>query len=260
MKKLAALLLALSNMNLASATPQDWSDPIATDRPDFTESAYVVPKGMTQIETGTTYQRLKDSNETTIPETLIRHAVVQNFELRLGTPSWNVSRSRGHTETVFNDVYVGFKYGFERALSKYFDASIIPAVSIPNGNNGLRFIPTGSDGGNSYTPEVKFCTASELTDSLSLSTMAYLRSESLDGQREQIYQQTFSLGMSFTDRLASFYEYIFETYKDGPFTSVIHSGVVYLLTPNVQLDFHLGRTVSSGYGDPFIASGLSFRF
>lgn len=250
MKKLSVLLLLTTGFQLAEAAPQDWSNPIATDRPDFTESAYVVPKGMTQVELGTTYQRLQDSNGITVPESIIRHAVTDAFELRLGTPSWSITRLQGHTTTDFSDVYAGFKYGFEGSISKYFDASLIPAV----------FIPTEGDGSSSYSPEVKFCTASELTDSLSLSTMAYLRSESVDAQREQIYQQTFTFGLSFTDRLASFYEYIFETYHRGPFTSIIHSGIVYLLTPDVQLDMHLGRTVSSGYGEPFIASGLSFRF
>jgi len=253
MKKLLPALpffVVLSVIAPTYAAPQDWSDPIATDRPDFTESAYVVPEGMTQVETGLTYKRLQDSNETSVPETLIRHAVVKNFELRLGTPAWNITRSRGHTSTSFNDIYAGFKYGFEGSLSRYFDASIIPAV----------YIPAGNDGGSSYTPEVKFCTASELTDVFSLSTMAYLRSDANDGPREQIYQQTFSLGASLSDRWASFYEYIFETYNDGPFTSIIHSGLVYLVTPDVQLDMHLGRTVSSGYGEPFIAGGLSFRF
>jgi hypothetical protein len=252
MPRLFSALFVLSVLSVtapAFATPQDWSDPIATDRPDFTESAYVVPEGMTQVETGLTYQRLQDSNETAVPETLIRHAVVRNFELRLGTPTWNITRSRGNTSTAFNDVYAGFKYGFERSLSRYFDASIIPAV----------FIPTGDDGSSSYTPEVKFCTASELTDTFSLSAMAYLRSDASEGSREQIYQQTFSLGAGLSDQWASFYEYIFETYNDGPFTSIIHGGLIYLVTPDVQLDMHLGRTVSSGYGEPFIAAGLSFR-
>jgi len=244
------LTLALVSFISTPCLAGDWSDPISTDRPDFTESAFVVPEGMTQVETGFTYQRLQDENFTTAPETLIRHAVVNNFELRLGTPSWNITRRQGHTTSNFNDVYAGFKLGLEKSVSKYFDLSLIPAT----------FIPAGNDGQETWSPEIKICTASELDDTFSLSTMSYFRSEAVDADRETIYQQTFSVGVGFTDRIASFYEYIFETYNDGPFSQITHIGFTYLLTPDMQADIHMGRNVSGGYADPFFAGGLSFRF
>lgn len=61
-------------------------DPIQTDRPDQTETAAIVPKGMFQVENGFSFQR-KDANNSSfsLPSTLWKYGVNDNFELRLIT-------------------------------------------------------------------------------------------------------------------------------------------------------------------------------
>ena len=244
-------LLSLIICSLTSNSfAEDWSQTINTERPDFTDSAFTVPEGMTQIETGFTYQRLEGQNFITTPETLIRHTVSDNIELRLGTPNWEITRSNGTTHTNFSDIYAGLKFGLENNISDLFHLSIITAT----------YIPAGHDGNESWSPEIKFCTNSELNETFALSTTSYFRSEDTDRSRRTIYQQTFSLGIGLTERLSAFNEYLFETYHNGPFLQIAHVGLSYLLTPDSQIDIHMARNLSGGYSEPFIAGGFSFRF
>ena len=62
------------------------TEPIQTDRPDQTETPAIVPKGMFQVETGFSFQKNKQNNNTnTLPSTLWKYGVNENFELRLIT-------------------------------------------------------------------------------------------------------------------------------------------------------------------------------
>jgi hypothetical protein len=237
------LLLLTSSYSIA--------DTINTDRPDFTESALSLKSGVTQFETGFTFSRLESSNETDAPETLVRYGITDNLEARIGTPSWTFARAQNRTQSNFNDGYFGFKIGLENLISDSFNLSLIPATTVPFGDQIE----------DTWNPELKICAAGEITDRLTLSTMSYIRSEPVESLgRESIYQHTISLGVSFTDELASFYEYALETYSSNTFDQVAHVGLTYLLNKDIQLDIHGGRTISGGYGNPFIAGGVSFRF
>ena len=62
------------------------TEPIQTDRPDQTETPAIVPKGMFQVETGFSFQKNnKNNNTNTLPSTLWKYGVNENFELRLIT-------------------------------------------------------------------------------------------------------------------------------------------------------------------------------
>lgn len=59
-------------------------EPIQTDRPDQTETPSLVPKGMFQVETGLSLQNNDAHSQTlTLPSTLWKYGVNENFELRL---------------------------------------------------------------------------------------------------------------------------------------------------------------------------------
>ena len=61
-------------------------EPIQADRPDQTETPAIVPKGMFQVETGFTFQKNDAiSKSLSLPTTLWKYGVNENFELRLIT-------------------------------------------------------------------------------------------------------------------------------------------------------------------------------
>ena len=105
MKTLISFLLLL--ISLVGYTQN--IEPIQADRPDQTETPAIVPIGMFQVETGFTFQKNdKKSNLFSLPTTLWKYGVNENFELRLITEfiseENNISKSNG-----FNPLYVGFK-------------------------------------------------------------------------------------------------------------------------------------------------------
>src|SRR5688572_19959342 len=75
---------------LRSQEESIYDEPLATDRPDFTEASSVVGRGVLQIETGYTFF-FDDEDGTrtrshTTPESLFRYGITDNVEARF---VWN---------------------------------------------------------------------------------------------------------------------------------------------------------------------------
>ncbi|MDZ7776043.1 MAG: hypothetical protein U5L09_10845 [Bacteroidales bacterium] len=85
--KIYTLLLFLVTLFRSPRTGGD--SPIITDRPDMTESASSVSKGLLQLELGGSWQRHTNAKITTTSLThsnlLLRYGISINTELRLGT-------------------------------------------------------------------------------------------------------------------------------------------------------------------------------
>src|SRR5262245_3091965 len=80
-----ALAVAASALCATAARAEE---PIATDRPDFVESADVVGDGRFQIETGLSYERSRANGQTSrgrATPLLLRYGVGDTLELRLET-------------------------------------------------------------------------------------------------------------------------------------------------------------------------------
>lgn len=226
-------------------------EPIVTDRPDFTESAIVVPRGQFQIESGLTYLFGRSDRNVNLPELLLRWGAAPKFEWRLGLPNYNLARLNGANMSGFGDTYLGAKFQLGPTRNGY-DISLIPAA----------FFPTGSRDFSSRTvdPEVKLCVSKELNSRWGVSGMLYGALTTQDGRRNSTLQTTVSFGHTLTARLHSFYEYAGTFPERGDNEHFLHSGLTYLLTTDSQLDFHFGFGVSPAAPRSLIAAGYSFRF
>ncbi len=230
---------------LLASLPAAAGEPIATDRPDFTESAVVVPKGRLQLESGLTFS----NQDLTLPELLARYGLSERWELRLGTP--NRVRNRPDRRWGWSDAYVGAKYQVG-PLPGGIDLSLIPAIYIPTGSRGFS--------SRAVDPELKICYARDLSSRWSLSGMTHLFGATLDGQRRFGTQQTVSFGYGITERFKWFGEYAGVWTKAQPSDQVLHTGFTYLLSENTQIDLHGGFGLTPAAPDAFIAAGYSVRF
>jgi hypothetical protein len=233
------------------APQTDDPEPIVTDRPDFTESAIVVPRGRFQVESGLSYTFGHSGRNFDFPELLLRWGTAPKFEWRLGLPSYNFARADGANASGYDDLYVGAKIQLG-PTKQGLDISLIPAA----------FLPVGSRDFSSKTvdPEVKLCLSKELSARWSVSGMLYGAWTSSEGRRIFTLQTTVSFGQALTNRLHSFYEYA-GTFPDrGDSEQFLHSGLAYLLTNNSQLDIHFGFGLSPAAPHSLIAAGYSFRF
>jgi len=82
---------------------------LVTDRPDFTESAIVIPAKTVQIESGFTWIDESTSEALSGPEVLVRWGLSERLELRIGLPDW--VDPRGGSSGV-GDSSIGAKFQF----------------------------------------------------------------------------------------------------------------------------------------------------
>lgn len=84
-------------------------EPIQTDRPDQTETPYLVPKKMFQVENGFSFQKNNVNSKTlTLPSSLWKYGVNDNFELRLIT-EFLIDKNFDSEISGLNPVLVGCK-------------------------------------------------------------------------------------------------------------------------------------------------------
>ena len=130
------LLLVVATGNLAlQAKAQtcgaNAQTPIATDRPQITNSSVVVPCGSLQFENG--FQETSNGGQRSfdLPETAVRFGIAGKTEFRFANPDYFVNDDTGSGfATGFGDLTVGLKQQLG-PIRGGFDVSLIPSVSLP---------------------------------------------------------------------------------------------------------------------------------
>jgi hypothetical protein len=255
-----AICLAVSGGHAAGAagaaagvpTPQAEleSPELATDRPDFTETAIVVPRGSLQIESGVTWVRGRSSRILAGPEMLFRWGVARRTELRLEVPDY-VHATGADRADGFSDALVGFKQQLGPTPSG-FEVALIPAVTLPI---GARRLTSGAP-----DPVIAFPWSRDLAEAWSLAgqfTFAWLTEED---DRNFTALATLSLGRELGERWGAFLEYAGETPDRGEAIHLIHHGYTYALSRVSQADLHFGFGLNSAAPRFFIGGGYAVRY
>jgi hypothetical protein len=240
-------------------------EPIATDRPDFTESSKNVGRGRVQVEMGYTYSQNRTQgvqSAHSYPEMLIRLGVFADwFELRVGQ-NFLVSRSLGaegqpHLSSGADDVYIGVGLGLTEQLKLLPESRLLIQSTLPTGASSMTSAKT--------LPGLNYLYGWEITERISLggSTQANAAVDA-DGGRYLEMAQALTVGYSLTKKLGAYTErFAFfpygataegttaEHYLDGGFT--------YKVTPNFQLDIRAGVGLSQQADDFFVGSGFAVR-
>ena len=249
-----AILLA------AAATPAS-AQTIVTDRPDFTESTATVPDGRFQLEAGYTYASVGDFTGHEIGEGLLRWGLIPGLELRLGIPSYlSISQdgADGADASGLGDASVGVKLGlYESGMAEGLPSvSLILGSGIPTGNEDV----TGSDG---WEPEAIVALGWSFTPSLSLGANVGYAQRSLVGFDDSIdeFFTSIAAGFPLVGGLNGFAEYYaIRPDLDGADEDYINGGVMYLLSPTLQLDARIGMGIGDTDDAMFFGAGLAKLF
>ncbi|MFT4597827.1 MAG: hypothetical protein ACJAR8_000100 [Bacteroidia bacterium] len=258
---------------------------IETDRPDFTESPNVVPKGALQIETGFILENDKQEltgsfpgtglweekkRNLTVNTTLFRYGLTNNIELRLNT-SFNTTRTTEfkvlesgpwlpatyQPEDSFFDPLLGFStsfIGFKINLYKNDKLSI--------GFLGHLYIPELASGdfmkanGQKIAPEFLIPLTYDITDKFGIAVQYGLTWDGFTPNPTTSY--TLALGYSITDKLSAYVEpYGFLT-NNGDELHLINGGFTYLINDDFQVDLTGGFGLNEAAPDNFVNCGASF--
>lgn len=205
---LPAVAILIAIVGLAEAQEEEPPD-LITDRPDQTESAAVVPRGLYQFEIGYTHLELDASDAGTVrvnelPQTLARLGLSNRFELRIGLSGYRVVEIPGTDgDSGLADGFVGCKVGFVDEKGARPKMALLAGTTIPTGDSELT--SSRFDGG------FRMAFSNTLTERLSLgynAGVAWATEEDDTGDRDTVstFQWTAALGIGATERLSAFVE------------------------------------------------------
>jgi hypothetical protein len=255
---------------------EDPDGPINTDRPTFTPANTVVPRGRLQFESGFTFNYLQargSRNEVyDLPELAMRYGVADRVEFRTfwQGESWDSAQlRRGGTRSPggIADMEVGFKWQVlpeDKEQRWRPTTALITSIIAPTGG--------GSElSGETVEPYINLIYAWSLTDKLTFGgSTGYLgiRQKGSPGSATrshnyQRYHQSLVSFYSVTERTTLFYEWYIWTFtnaSDNRPLNFMDGGVLYRLTPNMQVDLRAGLGLSGRPDDFFTGAGFSVRF
>ena len=244
---LSIVTLLIINKNCLSQS----LDPIATDRPDQTESPFIVPEKYFQFEIGFMQEQVSSNEKTWVyPNALIKYGLTQKTELRLILDVEN-NRIFGKNSAGLNPVVVGFKTNLLDEKGIIPKTSFIGHLSIPG-------MASSNKKSTYYAPAFRFVMQHTISKH---QTLSYNLGSEWDGfMAEPTFIYTLASGFSFSDKLGGYIElYGFAPQKQAASHSW-DAGFTYLINNDVQLDVHGGSEVTRNAPDYFIGGGISFRF
>lgn len=245
------LLFVVAGLAAQSASAQG----LVTDRPDFTESAIVVPSGSVQLEAGVTIADLSrtsahDETEWSFGEALLRWGVGRRLEARFQAPNYHRLSQEERTLDGFGDVSLGAKYQFGPLGSDGLtDIAVIGMFSLPTGGDGF--------GGDEVEPRLILTGSRSLGRTVSIGGQVFASLISADDDRAFLWGATV-VGAVSAGPIGLFMEFAIDVPEQGTAPILAHAGIVLPVSHHLQLDLHGGFGVSDTSPDLFFGAGLAF--
>jgi hypothetical protein len=255
----AALVVGVAGASEAQGLPgavQADTD-MVTDRPDFTESSEVIPRGRFQFESGFNYETDGDDELSrdgiTAPAALLRIGLGGRTELRIGADGFLWQSAAGEVTSGYSDLELGLKIRLLDQEDAGIDVAVIPSASIPIGAD--RFTSGHVD------PTVKLTWARELPAGFGVTGNINV---ALVSDAEGRYMQravSVSLGRDLVGQWVGFVEaYGFAPmYRDTSAGITLDWGVSRQVGRSVQFDVEIGRGLTTAASDWFIGFGFAIR-
>jgi Putative MetA-pathway of phenol degradation len=244
----AALALLVAPAGAAEGcTPT--SAPIATDRPDVTNSSFVVPVGSLQNETGANISRRAGADIFDGTNSRWRLGIAPCFEVLIDLPNY-VGTFRGAGASGFGDVAPAFKWQISPLPGKV-DLSMTVGAGLPTGALAIA--------GPGVQPYVQFPWSVELGRGWAITGMVTNFFTLANPVSKYSNQSTFVVEKEFGERSFLFVEYVGDFPLSGGTGQLINSGGGYRITDTRQIDFHIGFGLNRNSPTYIFGVGYSFR-
>src|SRR5215467_2448091 len=244
----AALALHVAPAGAAEGCTQT-SAPIATDRPDVTNSSVVVPVGSLQNENGANISRRAGADIFDGTNSRWRLGIAPCFEVLIDLPNY-VGTFRGAGASGFGDVAPAFKWQISPLPGKV-DLSMTAGVGLPTGAVAIA--------GHGTQPYLQFPWSVELGDGWALTGMVTNFFTPADPVNKYSNQSTVVIEKEFGERYFVFAEYVGDFPLNGPPGALFNSGGGYRITNTQQIDFHVAFGLNRNSPNYIFGLGYSFR-
>ena len=224
--------------------------PLQTDRPDQTESPFVVPVGHLQVESGFSLESTDDSTRSfSSPSLLLRFGLGDRVEARCSGEYASLSAG-GRMQSGFLPASLGVKIGMAEERGPIPSAALIAHLVLPRFSSEpfrTTFV----------APALRFAMQHTPTELLSL---GYNLGVEWDGEGpEPAYLYTLTAGLSPFGALGCYIEIYGFARQSGAPDHLLNGGCTWLLAPNIMIDCSAGAGVSPRAADGFVSVGMSFR-
>ena len=236
--------------------------PMITDRPDQTESAALVPRGMVQFEVGASLTRLtvpilnasSDRDVRALGATLARIGILSGLEARIGFAGYvSVEQAGALSVSGVGDLDLGVKVQLMRGDGNIPQVAALGSVIFPTAEDQL--------GVEAVSGIMRLAFAHELSERLGFGWNLGVAVDRGEGRTQTEILYTASLGVVAADRIGLFVE-SFGFFGATEFRAdrhLIDAGITFAALPNVQLDASGGIGLNSVAANWFVAAGLSIR-
>lgn len=233
--------------------------PMATDRPDFTESSATVGRGVWQTESGYTYAYDRSEGSQTFghsyPEILSRYGIFADWlELRTG---WNFAAEQSDDVRVDGgeDLYLGIKLALTEQAKWLPEMALVPQMTVPTGDDELT--------ADTVLAGVNWLYGSDVGEfnSVAGSTQINRAFEGASGERYTEVAQSATVGYTLTKHIGAYTEWFAFIPSGATFAGVEHygNGGFTLNLFDVQWDIRAGVGLNDRATDYFAGIGLSVR-
>jgi hypothetical protein len=247
----AAILLTLIGPTSASAAddcPKS-GDPIATDRPDVTNSSIVVPAGSLQSENGINLTARDGTRILDGTNTRLRLGIAPCVEVLVDLPTY-FATVRGQAGSGFSNVTPAVKWQISPSPGQ-FDLSATFGVGLPTGTPSIT--------GPGLQPYLQFPWSRELSAGWGLSGMVTLFTRPSDPISKLTTQTNFVVEKKVGDHGLLFIEYVADLPTHAGPSLLLNSGGAYRLTQTQQIDFHVAFGLNHNAPNYIVGVGYSFR-
>lgn len=262
----------------------DFYNIINTDRPDFTDAVYSVGKGVTYLETGFTYSKINTPdqyiNTRQLPESLLRHGLTNEFELRLKWPGYLMSNIRDPhsgaqvTSWGAEDIDAGFKWEVLQQRNWRPMTTLVAGLTLPTGAQGIsanyvqphfnllfgwglrRWLYVKQQIGCDF---IHSSSTQIITPLVGASNPSFVSVRSPPNS----WHESISILTQWTKRVGAFHEWFMISPTGGghsPAQHFLDMGLYLYATPSVQFDVRVGRQISNQVDDFFTGAGFSGKW
>ena len=236
----ALALVAVLGCNAAPAQV------INANRPGFSFTTGIVPRGLWQLETGIAYARPGNdgSRTTSLPLAEIRFGVAQNVEVFASSIGWSESESANGDSSGLVDPIIGAKValrGGQRSSN-----AVLFQLSVPSGDSDFST--------DSWDPSAAYVWALD-----SRIPLAGTIKVSYFGNRFQL-DNGLQLPFIIDGRRSVFVEWEANLPEGGNDAHWLNGGILLLLGEKRQIDVEAGVGLNDAAGDYRLSAGLSILF
>ncbi|MDQ6757519.1 MAG: transporter [Bacteroidota bacterium] len=230
--------------------------PIDTDRPDQTESAFLVPAKWLQFEAGFNFQKNSShENEFLTPTLLTKYGLSKRIELRLITTIRTSSTALMpygiNNESGLDAAEVGAKISLFKEKKILPTTSFIFHIGVP-AFSSVKFKP------DKVAPNFRFTMQHTLSANTSL---GYNLGCEWDGfTNDPAYIYTLTAGYTSAEKWYMYIEAFGAIKKQILPEHTLDGGFAYYITNNFKIDLSSGFGITKAAPDWYMALGFSARF